>query len=102
MKSGNFNFLEPSWPIQACKVTALLFIIIIIIITFMHGIYTYIPETNCDPTEYRVTAIIIIIIIIIPPSNGIVRWWLFPEFCKELPLVNCTATIILNNPVFLK
>jgi hypothetical protein len=22
-KSGNFNFLEPSWPIQACIVTAL-------------------------------------------------------------------------------
>ena len=25
----------------------------------------------------------------IPPSNGIVRWWLFPEFCAELPLDNC-------------
>jgi len=36
----------------------------------------------------------------IPPSNGIVRWWLFPEFGAELPLDNCTPTIILNNPVF--
>jgi hypothetical protein len=27
----------------------------------------------------------------IPPSNGIVRWWLFPEFGSELPLDNCTA-----------
>ena len=35
----------------------------------------------------------------IPPSNGIVRWWLFPEFGVELPLDNCTPTIILNNPV---
>jgi len=35
----------------------------------------------------------------IPPSNGIVRWWLFPEFGAELPLDNCTPTIILNNPV---
>ena len=37
----------------------------------------------------------------IPPSNGIVRWWLFPEFGAELPLDNCTPTIILNNTVYL-
>jgi len=36
----------------------------------------------------------------IPPSNGIVIWWLFPELGAELPLDNCTQTIILNNPVF--
>jgi len=36
----------------------------------------------------------------IPPSNGIVRWWLFVEFGAELPLDNCTPTIILNNHVF--
>jgi len=30
------------------------------------------------------------------PSNGIVRWWLFPEFGAELPLGNCAPTIILN------
>ena len=35
----------------------------------------------------------------IPPSNGIVRRWLFAEFGVELPLDNCTSTIILNNPV---
>ena len=35
----------------------------------------------------------------IPPSNGIVRWCLFPEFGAELPLDNCTPTIILNDPV---
>jgi len=29
--------------------------------------------------------------------NGIVRWWLFPEFGAELPLDYCTPTIILNN-----
>ena len=28
------------------------------------------------------------------------RWWLFPEFDAELPLDNCTPTIVLNNPVF--
>ena len=37
----------------------------------------------------------------IPPSNGIIRWWLFPKFGAELPLDNCTLTVILNNPVYL-
>jgi len=36
----------------------------------------------------------------VTPSNGIVRWWLFPEFGADLPLENCTQTVILNNPVF--
>jgi hypothetical protein len=40
-------------------------IIIIIIISFMQGIYTSIPETNHVPRESSVAAIIIIIIIII-------------------------------------
>jgi hypothetical protein len=31
---------------------------IIIIISFMQGIYTYIPETNHVPKEYYVTAIL--------------------------------------------
>ena len=34
-------------------------IIIIIIISFMQGIYTYIPETNCVPREYSVAAILL-------------------------------------------
>ena len=33
-------------------------IIIIIIISFMQGIYTYIPETNHVPREYSVSAIL--------------------------------------------
>ena len=36
----------------------------------------------------------------ISPSNGIVRWCLFPEFDAELTLDYCTPTIFLNNPVF--
>ena len=32
----------------------------------------------------------------ISPSNGIVRWWFFPEFGAELPLDNC------NWPTFMK
>jgi len=33
-------------------------IIIIIIISFMQGIYTYIPETDYVPREYSVAAIL--------------------------------------------
>ena len=32
------------------------YFIIIIIISFMQGIYTHIPETNCVPREYSVAA----------------------------------------------
>ena len=37
-------------------------IIIIIIISFMQGIYTYIPETNHVPREYSVPAILSLLI----------------------------------------
>jgi hypothetical protein len=48
-----------------CKLIVVVVIIIIIIIiigkdtiSFMQGIYTYIPETNHDPKEYIVAAIL--------------------------------------------
>jgi len=40
-------------------------IIIIIIITFMQGIYTYIPETNCVPREYSVAAILLLLFMVL-------------------------------------
>ena len=40
-------------------------IIIILIISFMRGIYTYIPETNYVPREYSVAAIIIIVVVVV-------------------------------------
>ena len=36
-------------------------IIIIIIISFMQGIYTYIPDTNYVPREYSVAAILLLL-----------------------------------------
>ena len=39
-------------------------IIIIIIISFMQGIYTYIPETNCVPREYSVAAILLLLFVV--------------------------------------
>jgi len=40
-------------------------IIIIIIISFMHGIYTYIPERNYVPREYSVAAILLLIFMVL-------------------------------------
>jgi hypothetical protein len=37
---------------------------IIIIISFMQGIYTYIPETNCVPREYSVAAILLFVFMV--------------------------------------
>jgi hypothetical protein len=37
---------------------------IIIIISFMQGIYTYIPETNCVPREYSVAAILLFLFMV--------------------------------------
>jgi len=40
-------------------------IIIIIIISTMQGIYTYIPETNYDPSEYSVAAILLLLFMVL-------------------------------------
>jgi len=49
--------------------------------------------------QFRYTHAPCLLKLCIPPWNGIVEWWLFPEFGAELPLDICTPTIILNNPV---
>jgi len=38
--------------------------VIIIIISFMQGIYTYIPETNYVPREYNVAAILLLLFMV--------------------------------------
>ena len=43
----------------------LIIIIIIIIISFMKGIYTYIPKTNCVPTQYSVAAILLLLFMVL-------------------------------------
>ena len=46
-------------------ITTITIIIIIIIISFMQGIYTYIPETNCVPREYSVAAILLLLFMVL-------------------------------------
>jgi len=40
-------------------------ITIIIIISFMQGIYTYIPETNYTPREYTVAAVLLLLFMVL-------------------------------------
>ena len=51
--------------------------------------------------QFRKTHAPCLLKLYIRTSNGIVRGWLFPEFVVELPLDNCTPTIILNNLVYI-
>ena len=41
------------------------YVIIIIIINFMQGIYTYIPETNYVPKEYNVAALLLLLFMVL-------------------------------------
>ena len=54
---------------QLHLINIIIIIIIIIIffffVTFMQGIYTYIPETNYVPREYRVAAILLLLFMVL-------------------------------------
>jgi len=50
---------------QPCLFYCYSIIIIIIIISFMQGIYTYIPETNYIPMEYSVAAILLLLFMVL-------------------------------------
>ena len=49
----------------ASNLVIIIIIIIIIIISFMHGIYTYIPETNCVAREYSVAVILLLLFMVL-------------------------------------
>jgi len=75
--------------------------------TNINTIIEFVPHVSGDGfnggsdsyLQFRDTHVACLLKLCIPTSNGIVRWWLFPEFGAELPLDSCTATIISNNPV---
>jgi len=52
---------------QIVAIIIIIIVIIIIIITtsFMHGIYTYIPETNYVHMEYTVAAILLLLFMVL-------------------------------------
>ena len=56
-----FRTITSSFPI----IIIIIIIITIIIISFMQGIYTYIPETNYVPKEYSVAAILLLLFMVL-------------------------------------
>ena len=65
-------------------------IIIIIIISFMQGIYTYIPETNHVPRDYSVAAILLllfmVLISLVPVFNLLYFTLVLSEVCVQCPM----------------
>ena len=43
----------------------LLLLLLLLFISFIQGIYTYIPETNCVPREYSVAAILLLLFMVL-------------------------------------
>ena len=56
--------------------------ITIIIISFVQGIYTYIPETNYVPREYSVTAILLLLVMVLTSLITLV----LSEACVQCPI----------------
>ena len=52
-------------------------IITIIIISFMQGIYTYIPETNYVPRQYSVAAILLLLFMVLISSVSVLNLFCF-------------------------
>jgi len=69
-----------------------LFIIIIIIIIFMQGIYTYIPETNHVPREYSVAAILLLLFIVIISLVSVLNLLYFYISTFRSQWLRCCAT----------
>jgi hypothetical protein len=59
----SYNSWLRGWS-SSIEVTCIAAIIIIIIISFMQGIYTYIPETNYVPREYSVADILLLLFMV--------------------------------------
>jgi len=78
--------------------------------TNMNTIIEFVPHVSGDGfsdgsdscLQFRDTHAPCLFKLCIPPSNGTVRYCLFEEFGAELPLDNCTPTIILNTPVYVE
>ena len=64
-------------------------IIIIIIISFMKGIYTYIPETNHVPREYSVSAILSLLFMV--ATSLVPALALLYFYVKHFPKYVCSA-----------
>ena len=69
----------------------IIIIITIIIISFMQGIYTYIPETNYVPSEYSVAAILLFLFMVLISLVSVLNLLYFilvhSEICVQCPIL---------------
>ena len=78
----SYSYLLP-WP---RIIIALCIIIIIIVISFMQDIYTYIPETNHVPREYSVSAILSLLFMVsisLVPALALLYFYVSTVFCSS-------------------
>ena len=94
----------------------IIIIVILIIISYMQGICTYIPETNCVPREYSVAAILLLLfmvlislvwvvnllyfyllllLLLLPPSAKVENVWSYTPTPPYACLARCCLTLIL-------
>ena len=73
-------------------------IIIITIISFMQGIYTYIPETNYVPREYRVAAILLLIFMVLISSVSVFNLLYFHISTFRSVCVQCPIWLFSGVP----
>jgi len=67
--------------------------IIIITISFLQGIYTYIPETNYVPREYSVAAIVLLLFMVLISLVPVLNLLYFYIIIIIIPL----STLLLRN-----
>jgi hypothetical protein len=75
-------------------------IIIIIIISFMQGIYTYIPATNYVTREYSVAAILLLLFMVhtsLAPVLNLLHFYIstFPSMCAVPNIIIIIIVIVV-------
>ena len=72
------------------KMLYIFIIIVIIIISFMQGIYTYIPETNCVPREYSVAAVLLLLFMVLISLVSVLNllYFYISTFCSMCAVPN--------------
>jgi hypothetical protein len=74
--------------------------IIIIIISFMQGIYTYIPETNCVPRECSVAAVLSLLFMVLIPLVSVLNLLYFYISTSLLLLSSSSSSSSSSSPLY--
>jgi len=77
-------------------------IIIIIIISLMHGIYTYIPDTNCVPRQYSAAAILLLLFMVLIPLVSVLNllYFYISTFRSMCAVPNMAVSVVPSLHVF--